>query len=69
MTWKLLMYKSIVWNVHSTCAHHMRTHTYTHTYTHSVRPSDRIKLSVSKVTSDQYDRMHSDLEEIRKMGR
>lgn len=33
-----------------------------------VRPSDRIKLSVSKVTSDQYDRLHSDLFEIRKIG-
>jgi len=29
------MYKSIVWNVHSTCAHHMRTHTYTHTHIHT----------------------------------
>ncbi len=35
---------------------------------HRVRPSDRIKLSVSKVTNDQYDRLHSDLHEIRKIG-
>ncbi len=34
----------------------------------SVRPSDRIKLSVSKVTSEQYDRLHSDLMEIRRVG-
>ena len=33
-----------------------------------VQPSDRIKLSVSKVTIDQYDRLHSDLYEIRRAG-
>ena len=33
-----------------------------------VRPSDRIKLSVSKVTSEQYERLHSDLYEIRRGG-
>ena len=34
-----------------------------------VRPSDRIKMSVSKVTSEQYERLNSDLTEIRRMGK
>ena len=33
-----------------------------------VRPSDRIKMSVSKVTSEQYERLNSDLTEIRRAG-
>ena len=34
----------------------------------SVRPSDQIKLSVSKVTCEQYNKMHSDLDDIRRVG-
>ena len=33
-----------------------------------VRPSDRIKMSISKVTSEQYERLNSDLTEIRRAG-
>ena len=33
-----------------------------------VAPTERIKLSVSKVTQDQYDRMYSDIYELRRAG-
>lgn len=36
---------------------------------HGVRPSDRIKMSVSKVTSEQYERLNSDLTEIRRAAK
>lgn len=33
-----------------------------------VQPSDRIKLSVSKVTSEQYEQLYYDIPEIRTLG-
>ena len=33
-----------------------------------VAPTERIKLSISKVTVDQYERMHSDIQELRQAG-
>lgn len=34
-----------------------------------VQPSDRIKLSVSKVTSEQYEQLYYDIPEIRTLGK